>query len=86
MIKLGFKEMVSAAREEVPNRSPEEVMELAGKGEIVLVDVREAHELQRDGKIPGALHVPRGMLELHVDPNGPAFKEEFGEEKEIVFY
>ena len=86
MIKLGLKEMVSAAKEAVPSRSPQEVVDLLEKGELLMVDVREAQELQKAGKIPGALHASRGMLELHVDPDSPAFKKEFGEETEFLFY
>ena len=86
MIKLGMKELVSAAQGEVASRTPQDLMNLQGKEEIVLVDVRDGLELQRDGTIPGAIHASRGMLELHVDPNSPAFKEVFGEDKAFVFY
>jgi rhodanese-related sulfurtransferase len=53
---------------------------------VLLVDLRDIRELQRDGRIPGALHAPRGMLEFWVDPESPYYKEIFGSGKKFVFF
>jgi rhodanese-related sulfurtransferase len=53
---------------------------------VLIVDLRDVRERQRDGFIPGSFHCPRGMLEFWVDPESPYFKEEFGEDKTFVFH
>ena len=53
---------------------------------MVLVDIRDIRELNRDGKVPGAFHAPRGMLEFWIDPASPYFKPKFGEDKKFVFF
>ena len=45
-----------------------------GRDDVVLVDIRDPRELQREGKVPGAFHCPRGMLEFWVDPQSPYYK------------
>ena len=52
---------------------------------VLFVDVRDAPELPR-GMIPGAVHVSRGMLEFHIDPESPYYKDEFSGAEELVFY
>ena len=58
---------------------------LADEG-VMFVDIRDPRELEREGKIPGALHAPRGMLEFWIDPTSPYFKNVFGSGKRFVFY
>ena len=53
---------------------------------VVFVDVRDVRELWREGTIPGAVHVPRGMLEFWVDPESPYAKDVFQSGKRIVFF
>jgi rhodanese-related sulfurtransferase len=48
--------------------------------------VRDIRELQREGRIPGALHAPRGMLEFWVDPESPYHKEAFSSGKTFIFF
>jgi rhodanese-related sulfurtransferase len=52
----------------------------------VLVDIRDIRELQRDGKVPGAFHCPRGMLEFWIDPASPYHKPVFAQDKKYVFF
>ena len=52
----------------VPRITPQEAKEMIAQGNALVVDVREAHELVRSGKIAGALHVPCGALEFRADP------------------
>jgi len=64
-------DLVGEAKARVENLGPDDVeRELAG-GEAILVDLREAEELEATGRIPGAVHVPRGMLEFRADPSSP---------------
>jgi rhodanese-related sulfurtransferase len=53
---------------------------------VLIVDVRDVRELEREGRIPGSFHCPRGMLEFWIDPASPYFRTEFGEEKRVVFH
>ena len=64
----------------------EEAIKLAGRDDVVLVDIRDIRELQRDGKVPGAMHCPRGMLEFWIDPESPYHKPKFAEDKKFVFF
>ena len=53
---------------------------------VILVDLRDPRELERDGTIPGAFHCPRGMLEFWIDPASEYFKARFNEDKKYVFF
>ena len=55
-------------------------------GETLLVDLREIQELIELGTIPGAKHVPRGMLEFWADPASPYFRDGFAEDKKIILF
>ncbi len=52
----------------------------------LVIDLRDVRELWREGKIPGALHAPRGMLEFWVDPDSPYYREDFDTSKDWVLY
>lgn len=85
-LKVGVKTMVEAARREIKEYTAEEAVKLAQDSKVLLVDIRDPRELAREGKIPGALHAPRGMLEFWVDPDSPYYKPVFGEDKTFVFF
>lgn len=85
-LKVGVKTLVEIARREIKEYTAGEAMELAKRPDVLLVDIRDPRELARDGKVPGALHAPRGMLEFWVDPDSPYFKPVFGEDKTFVFF
>jgi rhodanese-related sulfurtransferase len=78
--------MVKEAKKQIEEIPPEEAIKLHGNPDIVLVDIRDPRELERDGKVPGAFHVTRGMLEFWIDPASPYFKPTFGEDKKFVFF
>ncbi len=84
-MKAGFKKLIQEANESVTTRSIEEAKALVGNDDVLFVDIREAEELA-GGKIPGAVHAPRGMLEFYVDPESPYHREEFASGKKIVLY
>ncbi len=85
-ITTGYKALVEAAEKEIETVPPEEAIKLAGKPEVVLVDIRDIRELHRDGKVPGAIHAPRGMLEFWIDPGSPYHKPVFAQDKKYVFF
>ena len=85
-LKVGVKSMVEAARREIKEYTAAEAIALAKDPQVLLVDIRDPRELSREGKIPGALHAPRGMLEFWVDPDSPYYKPVFGEDRRFVFF
>ena len=85
-MKKGYKQLLEEANAQVKTVPVEEALALLGSPDVVFVDLRDPRELQRDGKIPGAFHCPRGMLEFWVDPESPYFKPVFAEEKRFVFH
>lgn len=81
-----LKEMMSAANADVPRISPAEARDLLGRDDVLFVDVRDAHEVESTGKVAGALHVSRGMLEFRADPDSPYHSEAFGKDKTVIVY
>lgn len=59
---------------------------LVGDESVVFVDVREGDELVKQGKIEGAIHVPRGVLEFYIDPKSSMHMDVFSSGKKIIFY
>ena len=62
------------------------VKHMVAEANAQIIDLRDIHELQRTGKIPGAFSCPRGMLEFWIDPTSPYHKEIFNQDKVYVFY
>ena len=85
-IKLGIRTMVDAAEREVETLPTADAIALHGRDDVVLVDIRDIRELQRDGRVPGAFHCPRGMLEFWIDPDSPYHKQVFAQDKKYVFF
>ncbi len=80
------KSLVEAAKAEITTLSRDEVAQLTSDDACVLVDIRDIRELDRDGRIPGSVHAPRGMLEFWVDPESPYHREVFATEKRLVLF
>jgi rhodanese-related sulfurtransferase len=80
------KDMVAEADREVDSVAPKQAETMLGREDTVIVDIRDVRELEREGKIPGAFHCPRGMLEFWIDPQSPYHKPVFSEDKTFVFY
>jgi rhodanese-related sulfurtransferase len=59
---------------------------LIGSGKILMVDVRDGHEVQSTGKVQGATHVPRGMIEFRADPESPYHDKAFSRDKTVILY
>ncbi len=80
------KELVSAAGTRIVTVRVEDALSLVGDGDTVFVDLRDSAELQRDGGIPGAVHVNRGTLEFAIDPASPNHNPVFSSGKKVLFY
>jgi rhodanese-related sulfurtransferase len=80
------QEMLAAANAEVPRIPAEEAKALAGQGQVVLLDVRDAAEVKASGKAKGALAVSRGLLEFRADPQSPLHDAAFDRAKTIIVY
>lgn len=80
------KQLVDQALTEIETLPVEVAQKLAAQDEIQLVDLRDIRELKREGKIGGAVHVPRGMLEFWIDPESPYHKPELATDKKLVFF
>jgi rhodanese-related sulfurtransferase len=80
------KDLVEAANAVVPKITPAEAQEIIGRGNALVVDVRDAPEVEQSGKIAGALHIPRGMLEFRADPESPYHDQHFAKDKTVILY
>ena len=80
------KQLVQEANAKIQTLSLDEAKEKLGQPDVQFVDIRDVRELEREGTIPGSLHVPRGMLEFWVDPDSPYFKPVFSEDKQFILF
>ncbi|MFT3953068.1 MAG: rhodanese-like domain-containing protein [Piscinibacter sp.] len=85
-ITKGYKALLEEANSEVRTLTIDEAKALHGSADVVFVDLRDPRELEREGKVPGAFHCPRGMLEFWIDPESPYAKPVFQEDKQFVFF
>ena len=85
-ITTGYKALCEAAEREIETVPAEAAIGRAKGDDVVLVDIRDIRELQRDGKVPGAFHCPRGMLEFWIDPDSPYHKPVFAQDKHFLFF
>ena len=85
-IHRGIKALLDEANAEIETLNAEEAIEAAKNGDVVIVDIRDPREIERDGRIPGALSCTRGMLEFWIDPASPYAKPIFQEDKKFIFH
>ncbi len=85
-MKRGYKTLVDEAQALITTYSVAEVLQKLSRPDVLLVDVRDTRELEREGTIPGAFHASRGVLEFWVDPESPYYKTVFGEPKEFILF
>ena len=83
---LNVKQMMEAANAVVPKVTPQEAREMIAKGNTLVVDVRDAPEVEKSGKIAGAEHISRGMLEFRADPESPYHDKNFTKDKTVILY
>jgi rhodanese-related sulfurtransferase len=80
------KQMLEAANSAAPKITPAQAREMIAKGGALVVDVRDAPEVEKSGKVAGAVHVSRGMLEFRADPDSPYHDKSFSKDKTIILY
>lgn len=80
------KEMMAAANAVVPKISPEEARQVMAQGNALVVDLRDGTEVAASGKVAGAVHVSRGLLEFQADPESPAHNKAFETGKTVLLY
>ena len=85
-LKKTVAQMLAEANAEIETIPAADAIKLKDDPNVLLVDIRDIRELDRDGRVPGALHAPRGMLEFWVDPATPYHREVFASGKKFVFF
>lgn len=85
-MKKGIKDLLAEATARVKTYEVEDAKNLLGSEGAVFIDVRDEPELRSDGKLPGAVHASRGMLEFYIDAESPYHKDVFDADREFVFY
>jgi rhodanese-related sulfurtransferase len=85
-ITKGYKALLAEAESQIETLDVAAVKGLLGRDDTVIVDIRDPRELEREGRIPGAFHCTRGMLEFWIDPESPYAKPVFQEDKTFVFF
>ncbi|MGJ5042934.1 MULTISPECIES: rhodanese-like domain-containing protein [unclassified Bradyrhizobium] len=85
-MSTSVKELMAAANAVVPKIAPAEAQAMIGKGNTLVLDVRDAPEIEKTGKIEGAHHVSRGMLEFRADPDSPYHDKIFSKDKTVILY
>jgi len=85
-ITTGYKALLEAANRDIETLSVEQAASLLGRDDVQFIDIRDPRELEREGKMPGAFHATRGMLEFWIDPESPYHKPVFAQDKKFVFF
>lgn len=85
-ITYGIADMMKEANAEIETLSVDAAKGLVGREDVLIVDLRDPRELERDGTLPGIFHCPRGMLEFWIDPKSPYAKAQFQQDKKYVFF
>ncbi len=80
------KQMMEAANAAVPRITPAQAQDMIAKGTALVVDVRDAPEVENSGKIAGSLHISRGMLEFRADPESPYHDKNFTRDRTVIVY
>ena len=80
------KSLLEAANGAVPRISPAEAKAMIDRGEAVVIDVRDSAEVEKSGKVPGALNISRGMIEFKADPDTPYHEPALQKDKPVILY
>jgi rhodanese-related sulfurtransferase len=83
---VSVKQMMEAANAAVPRITPAQAREMIAKGNTLVVDVRDGTEVAASGKVAGAVHVSRGLLEFRADPELPSHDKNFATDKTLIVY
>ena len=85
-IHRGIKALLDEANAEIETLNAREAIAAAASDDVVIVDIRDPREIEREGRIPGAFACTRGMLEFWIDPESPYAKPIFQEDKKFIFH
>ena len=85
-ITKSILDLVAEANQVTRQISLQEALEMHKRDDVIFIDIRDVREIAKTGRIAGARHVPRGMLEFWIDPESPYHKELFNQDKTYVFY
>ena len=85
-MQKSFKDYLAEANASIETCSVQDALHMHGKADCVFVDVRDGAELAEEGRIPGAHHASRGLLEFKIDPSSPLHDPVFASGKRFVFY
>ena len=85
-IHRSVQSMLDEANAQIETMSAAEVIAASKAGNVVIVDIRDPREIERDGRIPGAFPCTRGMLEFWIDPKSSYAKPVFQEDKKFIFH
>jgi len=80
------KQMVEAANAVVRRITPAEAEKLMAQENTLVVDVRDAPQVEKSGKVAGAVNVSRGLLEFRADPESPYHDKNFSKDKTVILY
>jgi rhodanese-related sulfurtransferase len=83
---VNVKDLLDKANATVPKLQPNDVREMIGRPDVVLVDLRDTPEVQQSGKIRNAVHIQRGMLEFRADPTTPYHNPALQKDRTIILY
>ena len=83
---LTLRDKLRKANQEIQSVSAEEAQQLLDSETVLFLDVREAHELQQEGTIPGAVHVSRGLLEFAIEPKSPTHNPKITRDLDVIVY
>jgi rhodanese-related sulfurtransferase len=86
VITKGYKALLAEAEAQIETLDVSQVQAMLGREDGVLGEIRDPRELEREGRMPGAFHCTRGMLEFWIDPESPYAKPQFQEDKTFVFF
>ena len=86
MANKSATDLVKEAKQQIENLTPQQVKAEMLNNNATLIDIRESEELRQNGRIPGAIHAPRGMLEFYADASLPYHKPEFDKKKRIILH
>ena len=87
MTVKSIQSLVNIALEKIKTITADEAFHMFEKNSCNLIDIREINELENSGRVEGASHIPRGMLEVYLDPNSPIFQNgQLDKNKELVLF
>ena len=87
MVIKSLQTLVSETMKQIKTINADEAFQMVQDKNCNLIDIRESNELENTGSVEGATHIPRGMLEVYLDPNSPVFQNgKLDQNKEFVLF